>query len=125
MKWSEMKLSTHELTELVKDVGLLQKVSTPVWNRLEGQPRSEDMQRALKAEVRDALWMLTRQWQMGEFAGDDAGTPAFANLDYHCAPFGGDDTVPLEPQVEATPVFLPRRRRCIRWRCGCRWVITG
>ena len=52
--------------------------STPAvtrWNRLEGRPRSHDFGRALKAEVRDALWMLTKQWQLGEFRGDDAGSP--------------------------------------------------
>ena len=43
-----------------------------VWNRLEGRPRTRDFERALQAEVRDALWMLSRQWQLGEFAGDDA-----------------------------------------------------
>jgi hypothetical protein len=48
------------------------------WNRLEGRPRTHDFDRALKAEVRDALWMLTRQWQMGEFQGDDAGSPVKA-----------------------------------------------
>ena len=46
------------------------------WNRLEGRPRREDFDRALKAEVRDALWMISKQWQMGEFIGDDAGSPA-------------------------------------------------
>ena len=40
-----------------------------MWNRLEGRPRRHDFDRALKAEVRDALWMLTKQWQMGEFTG--------------------------------------------------------
>ena len=44
------------------------------WNRLEGRPRTEDFDRALRAEVRDALWMLSKQWQMGEFKGDDAGS---------------------------------------------------
>ena len=48
-----------------------------LWNRLEARPRTDNFDRALKAEVRDALWMLTRQWQMGEFAGDDAGSPKF------------------------------------------------
>src|SRR5262249_15704622 len=37
------------------------------WNRLEGRPRRDDFSRALKAEVRDAAWMLARQWQIGEF----------------------------------------------------------
>jgi hypothetical protein len=51
-----------------------------IWNRLEGRPRAEKFDRALRAEVRDALWMLTRQWQMGEFRGDDAGSPIFAKV---------------------------------------------
>src|SRR5207253_4888420 len=46
-----------------------------VWNRLEVRPRRADFDRALKAEVRDALWMLTKQWQVGEFFADDAGSP--------------------------------------------------
>ena len=45
------------------------------WNRLEGRPRTIELERALRAEVRDALWMLTKQWQMGEFRGSDAGSP--------------------------------------------------
>ncbi len=51
-----------------------------VWNRLEGRPRAKDFNRALKAEIRDALWMLTRQWQMGEFRGNDAGSPVSAKI---------------------------------------------
>jgi len=45
------------------------------WNRLEARPRTVAFDRALRAEVRDALWMLTKQWQMGEFRGSDAGSP--------------------------------------------------
>jgi hypothetical protein len=47
-----------------------------VWNRLEGRPRSTEFGRALRFEVRDPLWLLTRQWQFGEFEGADAGTPS-------------------------------------------------
>src|SRR6059058_2248331 len=50
------------------------------WSRLEGRPRADNFDRALKAEVRDALWMLTKQWQMGEFEGDDAGSPVVSKL---------------------------------------------
>src|SRR5437870_12194216 len=50
------------------------------WNRLEARPRSQSFERALRAEVRDALWMLTKQWQMGEFRGSDAGSPVAAKL---------------------------------------------
>jgi hypothetical protein len=28
--------------------------------------------------VHDALWLLTRQWQLGEFHGVDAGSPVTA-----------------------------------------------
>ena len=48
--------------------------SITVYNRLESNPRNADFERSLKAEVRDPLWMLTRQWQFGEFKGEDAAT---------------------------------------------------
>ena len=52
------------------------------WNRLEGRPRSADFERNLRAEARDPLWFLTRQWQFGEFEGDDAGSPIDARIAY-------------------------------------------
>lgn len=87
------------------------------WNRLEGRPRAEKFDRALRAEVRDALWMLTRQWQMGEFQGDDAGSPIVAKvridttrLRQYRSVHGGvepfDDGTPLEARVEQMPVPL-------------------
>ncbi|MFI9456987.1 hypothetical protein [Amycolatopsis sp. NPDC052450] len=45
------------------------------FTRLEGRPRTVGFDRALRAEVRDPLWMLTRQWQLGEFRGANAGSP--------------------------------------------------
>jgi hypothetical protein len=45
------------------------------YNRLEPDPRSPSPDSSLKADIRDALWMLTRQWQMGEFEGEDAASP--------------------------------------------------
>jgi hypothetical protein len=81
------------------------------WNRLEGRPRTVDFSRALRAEVRDALWFLTRQWQFGEFQGEDTGSPIDARiviratpLQHYAAAGGGavgyDATVPLETRVE-------------------------
>jgi len=52
--------------------------TTPAVNtrsRLEGLPLSADLQPALSAEVADPLWLLCRQWQFIEFAGEEAGTP--------------------------------------------------
>lgn len=85
------------------------------WNRLEGRPRTNNFPQALRAEVRDPLWMLARQWQMGEFEGDDAASPVFAKAHvtttkirkyqpakHSVQPF--DDSTPLEAQVECRPV---------------------
>src|ERR1019366_5257056 len=43
--------------------------------RLEPTPRSTGVEEGLAARIHDPLWMLTRQWQLGEFNGKDAGTP--------------------------------------------------
>jgi hypothetical protein len=88
-----------------------------MWNRLEGRPRAEMFERALGAEVRDALWMLARQWQMGEFRGDDAGSPVEVKVRVDTAAiskFAADRdtvepfpaTVPLETRVEQLTIPL-------------------
>lgn len=38
------------------------------------------MTESLRAEIRDPLWMLSRQWQVNEFRGEDAGSPARADI---------------------------------------------
>jgi len=94
------------------------------WNRLEGRPRTQQFERALQAEVRDALWMLTKQWQMGEFRGSDTGSPVFAKILMQTTrltkyqPAGGkpelfDATVPLEAKVERRPIPLHRQKRIL------------
>jgi hypothetical protein len=85
------------------------------YNRLEARPRAHDFTRSLRAEVRDALWMITRQWQLGELAGDDAASPVDARLltrkltvdrvKLGTAPARAyDDSMPLEAAVEAERV---------------------
>lgn len=94
------------------------------WDRMEARPRSQNFDRALQAEVRDALWMLTKQWQMGEFRGSDAGSPVFAKLLLATTrltkyrPAGGgaqlfDSSIPLETKVERRPVPLHRQQRVL------------
>jgi hypothetical protein len=80
------------------------RFTATLWNRLEGRPRAEDFDRALKAEVRDALWMLSKQWQMGEFIGDDAGSPILAKAHLKTTALtryqaGSAPTAPLEREV--------------------------
>jgi hypothetical protein len=50
------------------------------YNRLEPRARTENFVRSLRAEIRDPLWMLTRQWQMGELEAEDAGSAIDARL---------------------------------------------
>ncbi len=57
-----------------------------VWNRLEGRPRTTDFARALRAEVRDPLWLLARQWQLGEFRATDGGSPVTAKYSVVASP---------------------------------------
>lgn len=107
-----------DLDQAAKEPIIFQLKSTlPIWNRLEARPRAEDFQRSLKAEIRDALWMLTRQWQMGEFISDDAGTPVFCDTEYECAELtdiknpAGEfkkivEMLPFEPLVEKQPIFI-------------------
>src|SRR5438445_8661215 len=99
-----------------------------VWNRLEGRPRTANFNRALKAEVRDALWMLARQWQLGEYQGDDAGSPISAKIrvttsrmqKYRPGEAGAvekfDETLPLETKVERRPVFFSLDLRLLMGR---------
>lgn len=75
-----------------------------VWNRLEGRTRAENFDRSLKAEVRDALWMISRQWQMGEFIGDDAGSPVLAKVHLRTTQLnryqaGTEPAIPLEQDI--------------------------
>jgi hypothetical protein len=50
------------------------------WTRLEPQSNGADIGASSSARVFDPLWMLTRQWQMGEFQAEDAGTPIQARV---------------------------------------------
>lgn len=107
-----------------------------VWNRLEGRPRRTDFTRALKAEVRDPLWMIMRQWQMGEFIAEDAGSPVTAKVAWKTGAVtelhspGGevqpyDSDLPLEALIEALTVPLMRDGRLhnvdLRLILGRRW----
>jgi hypothetical protein len=98
-----------------------------MWNRLEGRPRRPDFTRALKAEVRDPLWMITRQWQMGEFIGEDAWKTdeltAVRSPTGEVEPY--DPSLPLEALIEARPIPLVRAGKPhnidLRLALGRRW----
>lgn len=82
------------------------------WNRLEGRTRKEDFDQTLQARIQDPLWFLTRQWQFGEFKGEDTGSAIFAKIQIENTkisqlqlkrgqmPRSYGDEVPIETLVE-------------------------
>ena len=52
--------------------------SITTWMRLEPHSRNATMETGLQARIYDPLWMLARQWQVGEFNGADNGSPVVA-----------------------------------------------
>lgn len=99
------------------------------WTRLESSAREKDIATGLQARLYDPLWLLARQWQMGEFAGEDAGTPVSVRLRaerlpltrYHPGPLPADGRangrpydparLPLETLVEREPALRPQDQR--------------
>jgi hypothetical protein len=108
------------LQSFAKESAKIASITT--WTRLEPQPREGSMQRSLQAQVRDPLWFLARQWQVGEFLGDDAGSPVQATLGVEQRSIttyrpGPDDSkttaidpkLPIETHVEREAVVLQMR----------------
>lgn len=100
------------LSQVVGKAAVFRIPRVVAFNRLEPRPRTVDFTRSLRAEIRDPLWMLTRQWQFGEFAGEDAASAVVARIGYHHRtvdavtlgdgkPFAFDPSaMPLETRVE-------------------------
>jgi hypothetical protein len=83
------------------------------WQRLEPHSRNSDFSNGIQATIYDPLWMLARQWQLGEFEGEDAGSPVFVKMDNrehkiskilqnNDKVFKYKDDMPLEVFVERT-----------------------
>ena len=89
--------------------------SVTIWDRLEPRARTADIAPGLAARVHDPLWLLARQWQMGEFVGRDVGSPVTAQVQWTTAAFDRfangssapqsyDGVQPLETLVEREAV---------------------
>jgi hypothetical protein len=55
------------------------------WTRLEPDTQTNvldvDLDEGVAARIADPLWLLGRQWQMGELSGEDAASPVVAHLE--------------------------------------------
>src|SRR4051794_1579756 len=75
------------------------------WLRVEGTTRDPDLTEGLAARLADPLWTLARQWQVGEFAGEDAASPVLATAEVEIAPLtafaAGEDVAGAPPLARA------------------------
>jgi predicted DCC family thiol-disulfide oxidoreductase YuxK len=88
--------------------------SITTWTRVEPGSRSADLTAGLEARVLDPLWLLTRQWQVGEFQARNTGSPVTTSVAWSAASFdrfsvGGqpeafDRLKPIEVQIEQEAV---------------------
>src|ERR1041385_5112989 len=83
------------------------------WMRLEPRSRNAEMNTSLQARGYDPLWLLARQWQFGEFQGEDNGSPALARWRGEAAPLNryyagaiAPNTVTAAPQFDAARLPL-------------------
>jgi len=99
------------------------------WNRMEVRPRKKEFDNVLRAEIYDPLWMLGRQWQFGEFQGEDTGSATLVKValesttiskfqtgDTPAVPYSDD--VPLETRVEADVIRFDYKTRV---KTGSQW----
>jgi hypothetical protein len=102
---------------LQKSAPYLALLRPPSFTRLEPQSVTGDPATGLAMPVADPLWLLHRQWQFGEFIGEDAGSAVDVSVSatahrltsWRPGPPGGDEQPwsplddLLEPTVEREP----------------------
>lgn len=93
------------------------------WQRLESRCRAADFEEGLEARTADPLWYLARQWQLGEFQAEDAGSLVNVEVQYWSEDIDGyalgaqdftslsETAPPLEVLVEREPILWDWRMR--------------
>ncbi|HEY2962650.1 MAG TPA: hypothetical protein VGJ37_09570 [Pyrinomonadaceae bacterium] len=72
------------------------------WLRLEPRSRDAEMSTSLQARVYDPLWLLARQWQFGEFEGEDNGSPVIARWRGEATRLTRYQSGAIEPNTQIT-----------------------
>lgn len=76
------------------------------WMRLEPRCRNAEMTTSLQARIYDPLWLLARQWQLGEFQGEDNGSPIIASWRAETAPLTRYHSGAIKPNtVTSAPAY--------------------
>lgn len=135
------------MTDLVRPVELVGEVSVsglfnkvgilkPAMTRLEPQSVSGNPEPGAVARIADPLWMIGRQWQLGELLGEDVGSPVSVEVTNRVLPvtawapagaMDGTDAPVTDPEWRPWPAgalldelveHVPRigSQRGLRWR---------
>lgn len=92
--------------------------------RIEPRCRSNDWARGLQACTADPLWMLARQWQTGEFKGEDAGSPVQIELNHSTQSLQrirlGDAGSAFDMPTAPLEAILEQERFELDWRARIR-----
>ena len=90
------------------------------YQRLESATVGAELHEGEEARIADPMWLLGKQWQLGEFTGEDAASPILVEASLSHAPITrvrpgpptsggpvlqrGEDGLPLETAVEREPI---------------------
>jgi hypothetical protein len=78
-------------------------INCAIYRRLEAQQPLGSLDRGFRAELADPLWLLGRQWQLGEHAGEDASSPVLVEV---VSQHVRVDPPPGHPELDPTRVPL-------------------
>lgn len=105
---------------LIDEISQNFKKRFAAWVRIESRCRSNDISRGIQARIADPLWMLARQWQVGEFQGEDAGSPIEIELDYSTQGVDTfavtDQTHSYDPEDIPLETLVERESQKVDWR---------
>ena len=84
------------------------KLALQFKSRIEGRTRDADPTEAMRLRVHDPLWMLARQWQMGEFRGNNTGTAMSVRCIVRYGDWSSDPIEPVTEQINPRIDFLAK-----------------
>ena len=74
-------------------------MSITTWNRIEPDPTQQSLEEGVAARVYDPLWLVARQWQLGELRGSNGGSPIRVDVSRQLSPIvavrRGTESVPF------------------------------
>ena len=76
--------------------------------RIEGRTRDTNYTEALRLRVHDPLWMLARQWQMGEFRGNNAGSAVSVQCKVNYDDCSNNPIEPITEQINPRIDFISK-----------------